>query len=86
MSFGWSATDIANLAHLAWRVVQNARKACGEYDELSQECFALHLVLQRLDTDFSKPGSRLCPKKNDGGDARRQDILENCIRLPEGVA
>ena len=48
ISFGFSATDLATVVRLAWSTVQNARKACGEYDELTCEVDSLHTVLERL--------------------------------------
>ena len=72
MSFGWSATDIANLAQLAWRTVQNTRKACGEHDDLTRDCFSLHLVLHRLEKEVSRPDSPLY--KEVGLDTNGQEI------------
>ncbi|CAF9930905.1 hypothetical protein IMSHALPRED_008311 [Imshaugia aleurites] len=59
MSFGWSVSDVAALAQLAWQTVQNARKACGEYDELTREVFGLHIVLRRLENEVKNPESAL---------------------------
>lgn len=57
MSFGWSGSDVFLLAQLAWNTVQNSRKACGEYDELTREALRLHAVLQRLEQEVAKPES-----------------------------
>ena len=70
MSFGWSASDVAALAQLAWRTVQNARKACGEYDELTREVFSLHIVLRRLENTAKQPDSAL----NRRGDTSGEEI------------
>lgn len=57
MSFGYSAGDAILLTQLAWTVVQNSRKACGEHDELTREVLSLHVVLQRLEHEVAKPES-----------------------------
>ena len=59
MSFGWSGSDVFLLAQLAWNTVQNSRKACGEYDELTREALRLHAVLQRLEQEVAKSESPL---------------------------
>ena len=70
MSFGWSISDAAKLAELAWRTVQNTRKACGEHDEITREVFSLHVVLRRLEREVEKPESTL----NRPGDTCREDL------------
>lgn len=57
MSFGYSVGDAILLTQLAWTVVQNSRKACGEHDELTREFLSLHAVLQRLEIEVAKPES-----------------------------
>ena len=57
MSFGYSVSDAIVLVSLAWKTVQNSRKACGEYDELTREASGLHVVLQRLEKELGKPES-----------------------------
>ena len=57
MSFGWAGSDVFLLARLAWNTVQNSRKACGEYDDLTRETFRLHAVLQRLAQEVAKQES-----------------------------
>ena len=59
MSFGWSVSVIALLIPLAYRTIQNAREACGEYDVLTHAVSSLHILLQRLDHEANKPGSTL---------------------------
>lgn len=57
MSFGYSIGDAILLSQLAWTVVQNSRRACGEHDELTREVLNLHVVLQRLEHEIAKPES-----------------------------
>ena len=60
------------LVQLAWNTVQGARKACGEYDELTREVSILHRVLQRLQQDLVKPDSVV----NRADDDRKQELDE----------
>ena len=55
MSFGSSISDIALLIQLAYKTTQGARAACGEYDELTRETSSLHIVLNRLHAEVTKP-------------------------------
>lgn len=57
MAFGYSAGDALLLTQLAYRVVQNSRKACGEYDDLTREATSIHLVLGRLQHEIGISGS-----------------------------
>ncbi|KAL9133812.1 MAG: hypothetical protein Q9175_005002, partial [Cornicularia normoerica] len=57
MSFGYSIGDLVLLTKLAWKTVQNARKACGEHGELTREALSLHVVLRRLEQEAVDPGS-----------------------------
>lgn len=57
MSFGYSVSDAVLLAQLAWKTVQNSRKACGEHDELTREVLCLHVLLRRLEQEVTDPGS-----------------------------
>ncbi len=57
MSFGFSPSDVVLLGQLAWTTVQNSRKACGEYAELTRETTSLHINLQRLERETAKPES-----------------------------
>lgn len=61
MSFGYSAGDAILLTQLAWKTVQNARKACGEHDELTREVLGLHVVIRRLEEETRRP---TCPISN----------------------
>ena len=80
MSFGYSAGDAVLLTQLAWRTVQNTRKACGEHDELTQEVLGLHIVLRRLEQEISKPESPL----NRSGDTYKEEteiIIRGCSKV-----
>jgi hypothetical protein len=55
MSFGYAVGDFFLVTQLAWATVQNARRACGAYDELTREVCNLHIVLRRLEHEASKP-------------------------------
>ena len=55
MSFGYSVGDAILLTQLAWRTAQNARKACGEHDELTRELQGLHGVIRRLEQEVRRP-------------------------------
>lgn len=57
MSFGYSVGDFLSLTQLAWKTVQNARKACGEHDELTREVTCLHFVLRRVEQEAMTPNS-----------------------------
>ena len=70
MSFGYSISDVISLAQLAWDVVQNARKACGEHDELTREVSSLQTVLKRLEYEVGRPESPI----NKPGDTYREEI------------
>ena len=70
MSFGWSATDIANLVQLAWRTYQGAQRACGAYADLTNETQSLHIVLNRLEKESKDPRSLI----NRPGDTSREEI------------
>lgn len=64
MSFGFSIGDAITLTQLGWTVVQNCRKACGEYNSLTHEVESLHTVLHRLETEVSKPESLINRRKD----------------------
>lgn len=80
MSFGFSVGDLVQLVQLAFRTVQNSRKACGEHDELTRETSRLHTVLRRLQQEASKPE---CPI-NRHGDTYREELatlISGCGRV-----
>lgn len=70
MAFGWSVSDIALLVRLAYKTTQGARAACGEYDELTRETYALHVILQRLRDEADKPRSFI----NRPGETYKQEL------------
>lgn len=73
MSFGYSVGDALLLTQLAWKTVQNARKACGEHDELTEEVLSLHIVLRRLEQELKKPEH---PVDNIlSGDSNKEELL-----------
>ena len=71
MSFGFSASDVVLLVQSAWTTVQNSRKACGEYAELTREMTSLHVNLRRLERETAKPESPI----NRPSDTCRQDLV-----------
>ena len=82
MSFGWSGSDVFLLTQLAWNTIQNARKACGEYDELTRETLRLHAILQRLEQEVAKPDS---PVNRPGDTSKKQleHIASDCGNILE---
>jgi hypothetical protein len=48
MSCGYGFGDTIAVSQLAWKAMQNARKACGQYHELTRDLRSLHAVLNRL--------------------------------------
>ena len=80
MSFGYSVGDALLLTQLAWKIVQNSRKACGEHDELTREVLSLHLVLQRLEHEYSKADSPL-NLSSDSYNEELQVIARGCERV-----
>jgi hypothetical protein len=72
MSFGYSVGDSTLLSHLAWKAVQEAKRAYGEHDPLTREVITLHKVLEALDTQHADPSSAF----NTADDARKQDLVE----------
>src|SRR5450756_2373070 len=59
MSFGFSVGEIVGLTQLALQVVDNCRRACGEYAELTRDVVSLHSVLRRLEHEAASPDSLL---------------------------
>lgn len=70
MSFGWSISDIALLVRLAYKTSQGARAACGQYDDLTRETSNLHVILNRLNVEASKPGNPIDKDKSHGKELR----------------
>lgn len=82
MSFGYSIGDVITVTQLAWKTVQNARKACGEYDELTREVLSLHIVLRRLEQEAEKPENPINDVKS--GDTYKEelgDVFDGCKRV-----
>ena len=80
MSFGFSIGDVVALGTLAWKSVQNSRKACGEYSELTREVSALHHVLQRLELEVVKPESPI--NKHDNNNAKElHRTVKDCAKV-----
>ncbi len=82
MSFGYSIGDAVSLTQLAWKTVQNARKACGEHDELTREVLSLHVVLRRLEQEVEKPGNPISGGKS--GETYKQElkvIVDGCRKV-----
>ncbi|CZR50187.1 uncharacterized protein PAC_00059 [Phialocephala subalpina] len=80
MSFGYSVGDFLALTQLAYKVVQSSRKACGAHDELTRDVTNLHIMLQRLELEKSRPESLL----NRSDDNRREelaDLSSGCHRV-----
>ena len=82
MSFGYSIGDAVLLTQLAWKTVQNARKACGEHDELTQEVLSLHVVLRRLEHGVGKPETAFNGVRSGELDNEElQVIVDGCRRV-----
>ena len=59
MSFGSSFSDVYLLGQLTWKIVKNAREACGEHAGITVEVSALCAVIGRLEEEIGKPESAL---------------------------
>ena len=70
------------LAQLAWNTIQNARKACGEYDELTRETSRLHAILQRLEQEVAKPNSPV-NRPGDTSKIQLEHIASDCGNVLE---
>ena len=73
VSFGFSLSDAVLLTQLAWKTVQNARRACGEHDELTHEVSSLHIVLRRLESEIRIPESPL--NQSDGSYSEELEVI-----------
>lgn len=74
MPFGYGISDFLGLAKLAWDVVQNSSQACGAHADLTGEAKSLHIVLQRVELEASKPDSLLNREKGN----RREELVILC--------
>lgn len=72
MSFGYGVLDFVNLSKFVWDVIQNTRSALGAHNELTREVTSLHIVLQALEQEVSKPESLLNRRENKDADRREQ--------------
>ena len=77
MSFGWSANDLVALSKLCYQTVQNARKACGEYDSLTQEVSSLHGLFMQLEKEKNIPESVL-NKPDDSCRSEVEAVVSGC--------
>ena len=65
------------VTQLAYSTVQNARKACGAHSALAREVNSLHVVLTRLESEVSSPGSILSSSAaGRGSDGREEKVKE----------
>ena len=80
MSFGYSIGDAVLLTQLAWKTVQNARKACGEHNELTQEVLSLHVVLRRLEHEVAKPETACKGVRSGESDNEELQVIVNGCR------
>jgi len=70
MSFGWSASDVANLVQLAWRTYQGVQRAGLAYEELIRETRSLHIVLRSLEKELGNTASPI----NKPGETYHEDL------------
>ena len=70
MSLGFSVSDAVLFGQLAWKTLQNSRKACGQHDELTREVSSLHVVIHRLEKEVSYPESPI----NRPGDRCKEEL------------
>ena len=80
MSFGFSVGNLFLLGSTAWKALQISRKAFGEHDELTREASALHVVLQRLRHEISKPES-LINRPEEPCREELETILADCQKV-----
>jgi hypothetical protein len=80
MSFGFSVGEIIGLTQLAWQVVDNCRRACGEHDELTRVVASLHSVLRHLEQEATSPASLLNRQDETSSDDLSTSI-EGCRRV-----
>ncbi|KAF8860299.1 hypothetical protein BDZ45DRAFT_672611 [Acephala macrosclerotiorum] len=80
MSFGYSVGDFLSLTKLAWDVVQNTQRACGEHAALTRDLLGLHTVVQRLELEVSNPQS-LLNRKDDNPQEEIARLATDCNKL-----
>lgn len=84
MSFGYGVGDIILVTQLAWKCVQNAREACGNYNELTREVEGLHALLSRIQREKSNQDS-LFNHPDESREEQLRPLLENCDIVLSGV-
>lgn len=84
MSFGFSISNIVLAIQLAVKVIDNSRRAIGEQHEFVREMSSLHIALQRLKHEKSKPGSFL-NRDNDDRIGELDTIIKDCRGLLKPV-
>ena len=82
MSFGFSISDAIVLTQLVSRVVENSRKACGAYDELTSELKSLRLVLRRLKDEVARAESPV-NRPDDSCQKELQYLVAGCQKVLE---
>ena len=75
MSFGFSPSDIVALVNITTKAYNGWKHACGEYSEITGSLDSLLIVLERVESEASKPGSLLLRTPKDKTDLK--DILYN---------
>lgn len=76
MALPVSIGDVLAVTNLAWKTFQGARKACGDYDDLTREIQSLYSVLRRLDRELDNPESLLNPADGDSKKEMRTVVAE----------
>jgi hypothetical protein len=80
MSFGYSAGELLGFAQLAWKIVQNSCRACGEHHGLTCEVKSLHSALKRLEREASEAESaEASTTPTDYKDLKR--AVRGCVRI-----
>ena len=70
MSFGFSPSDIVALIAITSKAYRGWKNACGEYSEITGSLDSLLIVLERIESEASKPGSVLLRTARDKTDLR----------------
>ncbi|KAG0649016.1 hypothetical protein D0Z07_4739 [Hyphodiscus hymeniophilus] len=88
MSFGFGVSDIVALSEFVCDVIQNTRSALGAHHELTREVTSLHIILQTLEQEVSKPESLLNRRENKDADRREQlaVLASDCRRVTRSLS
>jgi hypothetical protein len=88
MSFGYGVDDFVKLSLFVWDVIQNTRSALGAHNELNREVTSLHIVLQTLEQEVSKPESLLNRREKKDADRREQlaVLASDCRRVTRSLS